>query len=340
MAIDEDDPQRLLPGLRRMGLIAPDEDPPMQALAGGVSSLIALAQTRAGPVCVKSALPRLRVQAEWLAPIERNSAEVAWLREVAAIAPGAVPEVIAHDPQGGAFAMRWLEPDRHPVWKTLLRDGQTDAAFARALGALLGRIHAHCAHRADLAMGFANDGNFHALRLDPYLGETARRHADLAPVLQGLIHTTASTRLTLVHGDVSPKNILCGPEGPVILDAECAWYGDPAFDIAFLLNHLLLKSVWRPQYAPGHLACWEALAQAYLAQVSWEPAHALQARTCHLLAGLMLARIDGKSPVEYLSQEAQRETVRSFSRRMLAAPPTCFADFREAWLRHHPAGRG
>ena len=43
-----------------------------------------------------------------------------------------------------------------------------------------------------------------------------------------LAATTAATKRVLVHGDFSPKNLLAGAGGPVILDAECAWYGDPA----------------------------------------------------------------------------------------------------------------
>src|SRR5690606_24626353 len=121
--------------------------------------------------------------------------------------------------------------------------------------------------------------------------------------------TTASTRLALVHGDVSPKNILIGPNGPVFLDAECAWYGDPAFDLAFCLNHLLLKCLWTPRAATDFLASFEALAAAYRSGVVWEPPEALERRTARLLPGLLLGRIDGKSPVEYLTADRDKEVV-------------------------------
>ncbi len=106
---------------------------------------------------------------------------------------------------------------------------------------------------------FATDHIFFPIRLEPYLAATARIHADCAAQLQALIDVTPSTKLALVHGDVSPKNILCGPHGPVFLDAECAWYGDPAFDLAFCLNHTLLKCAWRPHWTDGYLACFDAL---------------------------------------------------------------------------------
>jgi aminoglycoside phosphotransferase (APT) family kinase protein len=118
----------------------------------------------------------------------------------------------------------------------------------------------------------------------------------------------------LVHGDVSPKNILVAPQGPIFLDAECAWYGDPAFDLAFCLNHLVLKSFWVPH--PALQKCFESLKDHYLAGVTWESS--IEERIAALLPGLLLARVDGKSPVEYLD-ETGKEQVRQLARRMLVA---------------------
>ena len=134
-----------------------------------------------------------------------------------------------------------------------------------------------------------------------------------------------------MHGDVSPKNILAGPAGPVFLDAECAWWGDPAFDLAFCLNHLLLKCLWTPHAQAGFLACFDAMAATYRAGVAWEPADALEARVARLLPGLFLARVDGKSPVEYITTEADKNRVRRVARALLAAPPTRLDAIRQAW---------
>jgi hypothetical protein len=135
----------------------------------------------------------------------------------------------------------------------------------------------------------------------------------------------------LVHGDVSPKNILVGPDGPVLLDAECAWYGDPAFDLAFCLNHLLLKCLWTPAAAAGFLACFDALTKAYMAGVVWERRADLEERAAGLLPGLFLARVDGKSPVEYLTAEADKERVRRVAGRFLAEPSATLMPIRNAW---------
>ena len=315
----------LAAALRRMGLLGAEERPRFEPLEGGVSSDIYRVETAAGPVCVKRALARLKVEADWRAPVERNGSEAGWLAAVNALLPSAAPRLLGQDNEAGALAMAWLEPETHPVWKAELAAGRADPAFARETGRRLAVIHrAHTGDRATAA-AFATDAIFHAIRLEPYLLATAERHPDLAPALTGLADTTAATRETLVHGDVSPKNILAGPAGPVFLDAECAWYGDPAFDIAFCLNHMLLKSVWRPQHEPAYLACFRALAEGY------GPDPALDGRAARLLPGLLLARLDGKSPVEYLTRESEKARPRAFARCLLEHPPASLAGIEMAW---------
>lgn len=242
-----------------------------------------------------------------------------------------MPRVLGSDPEGGAFAMEYLPPQRYPQWKSLLRDGTIDAGTARGAGQRIAAIHAATARSEDMARCFATDSIFHALRLEPYLLATANRHGGAAAQLQALAAVTGRTKLALVHGDVSPKNILVGPNGPVLLDAECAWYGDPAFDLAFCLNHFLLKCVWQPQWIAAYLECFDAFAYTYLAGVTWEPSAAIEARAAHLLPGLLLARVDGKSPVEYIVAESKREKVRRFSQRFLDQPVDRLVQIRQAW---------
>jgi len=301
-------------------------------LPGGVSSEIFRVDLPDGPICIKRALPKLKVAADWRVPVERNRSEVEWMRVAGEIVPQAVPRILGEDRATGCFAMAYLSPDRHPVWKDQLRAGAVELQTAAAIGDALGRIHAATADRGEVAARFATDELFYALRLEPYLEATARKHPDLAPRLASLVEITRTTKRVLVHGDFSPKNLLIGPAGPVILDAECAWYGDPAFDLAFVLNHLLLKGAWQPQWRGRYIGAFTTLTAAYLAHVAWEPQAECEARAAALLPALMLARIDGKSPVEYLTEDSRKDAVRAFARSLIAEPALQVAVMAQRWL--------
>ena len=317
-----------------MGLIASAaEIERIEPLPGGVSSDIARVVLAGREVCVKRALPRLKVQAEWRAPVARSRFECRWYETVAGLVPGAAPRILGDDTDMGLFAMEYLDARRYVLWKDKLRAGDADVADAANVGRRLGEIHRATADDAALAERFDSDAIFRAIRLEPYLEATAAVHADRGAALRGLAATTAATRRALVHGDVSPKNILIGAAGPVFLDAECAWFGDPAFDLAFCLNHLLLKCLWVPRSAEAFLGCFDALHDAYIAQVNWEARATFEARAAHLLPGLLLARIDGKSPVEYVTREQDKDAVRRVARTLLAAPVQWLADVAHAWRR-------
>jgi aminoglycoside phosphotransferase (APT) family kinase protein len=325
-------PPEIVDALRRMGLL---HDGPVagRPLTGGVSSDIWLISLPDGPICVKRALAKLRVTADWRAPVVRNRYEARWMRRAAAAAPGAVPALLGQDEASGALAMQFLPPEQYRLWKTELRDGHADPAFARAVADRLVRIHAATAADPKTAAEFPTDQIFYDIRLEPYLVATAVRHPDRAAALHALVSTTQLNKRALVHGDVSPKNILVGPDGPVFLDAECAWWGDPAFDLSFCLNHLLLKCLWTPAARTGFLSAFDALTETYLAGITWEPAADLEARAAHLLPGLLLARVDGKSPVEYITAEADKDKIRRVARALLAAPPDRLAEVSAAWYK-------
>jgi len=310
-----------------------DEREPLAGapLTGGVSSDIWCIQTARGALCAKRALPQLRVAAQWLAPIERNRYEARWMQVANAAVPGSAPTVLGQHAQLGVLVMSYLAPAEHPLWKQQLRAGIARVDTARAVGATLGRIHAHSAARPELAAEFDTDAIFFDIRLEPYLLATAAKHPEHADRLRALVTQTQSHACALVHGDVSPKNILIGKDGPVLLDAECAWWGDPAFDLAFVLNHLLLKCLWTPVARDDFLRCFSALAGSYVAQVNWEPHEALERRAAALLPGLLLARVDGKSPVEYITQDAEREIVRRGAAPLLHDPPARLRDVSDAW---------
>ncbi|KTE10701.1 aminoglycoside phosphotransferase [Sphingopyxis sp. H115] len=304
----------IVDGLRGAGL-AGEGDIVLEPLTGGVSCDVWKVETPLGPIVVKRPLPQLRVAAEWLAPVERGTSEVRWLRRARGVDPHIAPEVLAELP-GHAFAMRFLPGC--PVWKDELMAGRVDLAFAAQVGQGIAAVHAATAHNDRDRAAFPNDEMFRALRVDPFLLYVAQHDSELAPALTALADDLASRKIALVHGDVSPKNILVSADSPVFLDAECAVFGDPAFDLAFCTTHLLLKAVWSGDARLNAAAA--ALVDAYRSGIGWEDADDLLLRAGKLTAGLLLARVEGKSPAPYLTDREHRRIVRDQARALIAAP--------------------
>lgn len=319
--------------LKNLNLLKDDLGARFDVLTGGVSSDIWRVEADDRVYCVKRALAKLKVAADWFAPVERNLYEVAWYQIANVVVTGSAPHILAHDESAMLCAMQYLQPETHKLWKNELQNGRADQAIAAQAGERLGRIHSGTAGRAEIYARFPRSDIFQAIRLEPYLEATATNHPDLGEQLFSLSRRTADTRLAMIHGDVSPKNILIGPNGPVFLDAECACIGDPAFDIAFCLNHFLLKCLWVPGARDEFLACFNAMAQSYLQEVTWEDTDELEARAASLLPALLLARVDGKSPVEYVTDEGDKNKVRRCARQLLITPTRRLTEIAEAWRK-------
>ncbi|WP_372574326.1 phosphotransferase [Ruegeria jejuensis] len=298
----------------------------MTPLTGGVASDIASLKVGDARYCVKFALPKLKVAADWRAPRHRNAAEYAWLEVAARVVPESAVRLYGRSDSAHGFVMEFVTGAETYLWKTALLEGQPAKGEARAVGDMVGRIHAASAKPNFDRSFFWNRDDFRALRIEPYLSFTAEQHRHLAPQLHDLADMLYDSTQVLVHGDVSPKNILIRHGRPIILDAECATMGDASFDPSFCLNHLILKAVHLPAQ---RTALYDEVAQfwrAYAPHVSWEDASDLEARICRLLPALMLARVDGKSPVEYLGTP-RREQVRKLALPLIGNPPATLSDF-------------
>lgn len=309
-----------------LGLAEAGEIRAVRPLTGGVASDIAAVELPERDVVVKFALGKLKVAEDWHAPVHRNKAEFAWLEFAHRTCPENAPEVFGRSPSLQGFAMELLSGTRVFQWKDQLLSGSAPAGEAAKVGALLGQLHAASSGPAFDRSAFHNRDDFRALRLEPYLTFTAGRHPDLAERLHGLADALYGSEPVLIHGDVSPKNILFRDGAPILLDAECATMGDASFDLAFCLNHLVLKALHIPANRGALLDEAQALWNAYAPCVCWEAATELEARTVALLPALMLARVDGKSPVEYL-QAGEQELVRTLSRPLIAAPAARLSTF-------------
>jgi tRNA A-37 threonylcarbamoyl transferase component Bud32 len=317
--------------LRRAGLVQ-SSAPRLEALTGGVSSEIVLVEDGDRRFVVKRALAKLRVRDDWFADTGRSRVEQSYLRVVGALLPSCVPRVLFADPDAGWFAMEYLG-DGFLNWKGQLLGGCADPSAARRAGEALGVIHRETWGDAALAGEFATGANFHQLRIEPYLETAARRAPDLAGFLLDEAARLQGTALALVHGDFSPKNILVTPERLVLLDAEVGWFGDPVFDVAFLLNHLLLKALLHANAPETMIESARIFWAAYVKTLGAKADAALEARTVRLLLCLMLARIHGKSPVEYLPEPLKQRCAVEFVRAHLPHPPATLADLMAAWRR-------
>ena len=307
------------------GLALPESRVAVQLLGGGVSNVVLAARFDESTVVVKQSLPRLRVPDEWLAKRERVLTEAAALRLQAKLTPGRVPPVLDIDPD--AFAITIAQaPDGWADWKKLLLTGVAAPWVASELGRVLGIWHRETWDDDEVAERFDDLEAFEQLRVDPYYGTLARRCPELASAVAERIDRMERSRHCLVHGDFSPKNVLLSlmvGEGLWVVDAEVAHFGDPAFDSGFMLNHLMLKALHRPAHRDRYRACAVAFWDAYRGHGAGVD------DTLGHLACLMLSRVHGKSPIEYLDRDGRARANR-LGRSLLIDRP---GSLNEAWER-------
>ena len=290
-------------------------------LGGGVSNVVLAVRSDGRDLVVKQSLPRLRVAQEWHAKRERVLTEARALTLAAELTPAHVPAVVDVDPVRYAVVIE-RAPRSWSPWKDRLLAGEANPSIGGGLGEVLAAWHASTSGDDRMREAFGDHEAFDQLRVDPFYRTVARRWPDLAPAIARYVDAMLSRRTCLVHGDYSPKNVLVG-DGLWVVDFEVAHAGDPSFDIAFMLTHLFLKSIHRPGEAGAYLACAGAFVDAYR-----EGAGPLDLRYVLGHVGcLALARVDGKSPVEYLDGRG-RERARAAGRELLAQTPR---SLDEAW---------
>jgi aminoglycoside phosphotransferase (APT) family kinase protein len=321
--LDIERPDVLLAYLRRAGHIPADEQPLIRNIAGGVSNRTVLVERPSGEAwVVKQALKKLRVAVEWYSSPERIHREALGMRWLAQLAPpGASTGLIFEDQINHILAMDAV-PQPHENWKTLLLAGHLNTSHVEQFGRLLGTIHraAH-QHRAQIAPAFNDRSFFETLRIEPYYVYTWSQIPETARFYDALIGETRARRLTLVHGDYSPKNILVYQGRLVLLDHEVIHFGDPAFDLGFALAHLLSKAhhvhSLRAAFAAAAGDYWRAY-RAALGDVPWS--YDIEPRTVRHSIGCLLARVAGRSTLEYLDGE-ERARQRRVAITLMSQPP-------------------
>ena len=316
--------ENVLPYLARRGLAGETETGEVRELGGGVSNIVLLVEWRDRPErrwVVKQSLEKLRVQDDWRSERIRIYREAEAIQALRPVLMGAsLPEVIHIDRENFLYVMT-AAPVGSVAWKESLLAGEVDLRVARQAGTLLGRMIN--ASRADTSLRerFADRTVFDQLRVDPYYRTTAKRHPEVRGPIVQLVANSWNVQTALVHGDYSPKNMLVRDGNIFLIDFEVIHWGDPAFDAAFMLNHLLLKTLCQPRFAARYLDAVREFWKALTSEARDTASRGFEALTLRHLGAQMLARIDGKSPVEYIRDEETKERVRAVAKQILLERP-------------------
>ena len=320
------------------GLLKYSDVVDVETLGWGISNTVVKVTTSDRSIVVKQSLEYLRVKEEWKADrtrIYRERECIDILKDV--LEAGSLPEIIYEDQTNFLFVMS-AAPEESINWKELLLSGKISPEIAWESGTLLRRFHnIDCGLLGRKAI-FANLDSFVELRIEPYHRTVSRLHRDVSDIIGREADRMLETQVALVHGDYSPKNLLVFKEKPFLIDFEVAHYGNPVFDLAFMLNHLLLKAIANAnqkkdffdaikQFLIGYTSSSNVpadhavkndnlqIAAALRGQVSDRPI--LERDVIKQIGCLMLARIDGKSPVEYINNDHRKNFVRRLSKRLL-----------------------
>lgn len=328
-----EDRSQLIPYLATSGLIAPNEKIHCRTLEGGVScSTILVTRPDHEAFVIKQALPRLRVASNWTSSPKRSHREALGIRFLRQLLPKkSVPKLIFEDPDLNVLAMEAV-PEPHGNWKELLLSGVLLEDHARQFGELLGLIHAGAfERRKEIEPVFSDYTFFETLRLEPYYEYTRQQTPPAGVFLGELIRETRQHKITLVHGDYSPKNILINKEKLVLLDHETIHWGDPMFDLGFSLTHFLSKANQNPERQSEITRLANIYWHSYCAGTkdSFRDDSCEPRAVRHTLACL-LARVNGRSPLEYLDRnkkDRQRRIVLNLMKKPASTVPQLIESF-------------
>ena len=305
-----------------------------EILKGGVSNRVVKVTWHDGHGwVVKQALAKLRVSVDWFSNPERIVVEAQALRWLNRLAPpGSTPSLTFEDAGAHLIAMEAIPAD-HENWKSALMSGRIISDHFEQFGSLLGTIHRKSAEAGpELRSAFADTSYFDSLRLGPYYRYAAEQTPAAASFLHTLAEETLGYKLSLVHGDFSPKNVLVYRSKLILLDYEVVHFGDPTFDVGFALTHFLSKAhhlrQQRTYLANAAALFWQTYSHQ-IGSLGWD---AIEPRVVRHTLGCLLARVAGKSPLEYLTtQEAARQKAAVLH--LITNPPPTVTDLTAEFIR-------
>ena len=300
-------------------------------ITDGVSSDIWYVKTEQDvEFCIKRALAKLTVKADWYAPISRSKFEAMYFQYCFEIAPDNFPKLLGYDNKNYILAMKWYNPNSFSVWKKKLLNKKVEKEDIINVCDLLIKKHEKFFNSKNLEKKFDNDVTFYSIRIEPYILFTSKKYPDFKNKFDSVAESLVKNKKTLIHGDFSPKNILIKDNNPLILDAETACWGNPIFDLAFFNNHIILKSILNPDIYKGYIKLSKSFLNTYLLYFSLVNNKSYIKEFVKLQALLILARVDGKSPVEYFD-EKQRIKARILAKSIIFKIKPTLRNLFQVW---------
>lgn len=318
----------------KFGLLNPKLKFEYIKITDGVSSDIWYVKTEKGfEFCIKRALKKLSVKEDWFAPISRSNFEVSYFKACQNISSKSFPKILGHDKNKYILAMEWFNPEKYILWKKKLLDISFETKEGYSISNILYKKHSFFHNKLNYKKEFENDKTFYDIRIEPYILFTSKSYPEYANFFIDTAKSLVFNKKTLIHGDFSPKNILIGADFPIILDAETACWGDPIFDLAFCNNHMILKSILNFTYKKKYILLSKEFIETYINRINWEEKISFTDRFLKLIPLLILARLDGKSPIEYY-QDKHVKKARALGLKILDNKVKNINSFFSIWENH------
>jgi tRNA A-37 threonylcarbamoyl transferase component Bud32 len=315
------------------GIITKNTDK-FSILRGGVSNKTILYEGQESSMVVKQALNKLRTKSSWYSNPERLKVEANALDWLNIFLPdNTIPKRIFFDEKNIILGMEAVSQPHDNLKDLLLNRFPVDDQIEK-MGELLGIIHTSGFNDDNAKDLFLDQTYFRNLRIEPYYEYSAVEKPELKKFFIDLIANTLSYKQSIVHGDYSPKNILIKNNKLVLLDHEVMHYGDPAFDVGFALTHFLSKSNHFNEAVFIKYASifWSS----YITRFSF-PDTSFEERCVHHTLACMIARIYGRSPLEYLTATQrlrQFEITLKLIHEKLTTLPELFEQYRQNLADH------
>jgi 5-methylthioribose kinase len=240
----------------------------------GNLNLVFIVEGPQGSVCVKQAVPYVRVAGpSWPIPLERAFFEHSYYVAMAPFVGKSIPKIYHYDPGLFCIVMERLSP--HRILRHGLIAGRRYRNPAEAMGEYVARASFFT---SDFAWPFERKldgiarfaGNKALMRItvdlifrDPYIAHERNRHTSpqldatvadlrcdgrLKAAVAGFGQKFLTETQALIHGDLHSGSVMVADEDTRVIDPEFAFYGPIGFDLGAYFGNLLLS--WYSQ--PGH----------------------------------------------------------------------------------------